>query len=201
MKIPLFPLDIVLFPGAPLPLHIFEDRYQEMIAECIAMKSTFGVVRAQREGLAVIGCTAEVVRVLHSYPDGRSDVLAQGVDRFEIEQLDNSRSFLQAEVDLVPDTGSIAPRHLREECVALHFEALELLGAIEPGLSLNLDEPVSYALAATMPADLAFHQELLTMRSDAQRTESLLAYYRNMLPKLRRGVRATKLASNNGHVM
>jgi Lon protease-like protein len=101
MKIPLFPLDVVLFPGAPLPLHIFEPRYREMVAECIAGNAVFGIVRAQRDGLAVIGCTAQVVRVLRSYPDGRSDILTQGIDRFEIEQLDDSRSFLQAEVALL----------------------------------------------------------------------------------------------------
>src|SRR6476660_3378912 len=88
MKIPLFPLDLVLFPGVPLPLHIFEQRYREMIAECMASSAPFGIVRAQRDGLTVIGCTARIVRVLHKYPDGRSDILTQGVDRFEIEQLD-----------------------------------------------------------------------------------------------------------------
>ena len=103
MKIPLFPLDVVLFPGTALPLHIFEGRYKEMIGECLAQKSAFGVVRAQREGLAVIGCTARIVRVLETYDDGRLDLLCQGSDRFEIENLDNSRSFLQAEVDFFGD--------------------------------------------------------------------------------------------------
>lgn len=201
MKIPLFPLDTVLFPGVPLPLHIFEDRYREMIRTCIAGRAPFGVVRARREGLAVIGCTAVVVRVLHQYPDGRSDILTQGVERFEIEQLDDSYSYLQAEVDLLPDIGAVAPRCAREECMALHFEALELLGAVEPSLSLNLDEPISYLLAATLPSDLGFQQELLTIRSDAERTERLLTYYRAMLPKLRRGVQATQRAATNGHVM
>ncbi len=201
MKIPLFPLDIVLFPGVPLPLHIFEPRYQEMIAECIAGNAAFGVVRAQREGLAVIGCTAQVVRELQRYPDGRSDVLTQGVDRFEIEQLDDSRAFLQAEVDLLPDEGMEAKRSMREECVALHFEALELLGVTEAGMNLNLDAPLAYLLAATMPADLNFHQALLAMRSDAERTETLVIYYRAMLPKLRRGRQASERAATNGHIM
>ena len=62
MKIPLFPLDVVLFPGAPLPLHIFEERYKEMIALCLQEHSSFGVVRAQSDGLAIIGCTARITR-------------------------------------------------------------------------------------------------------------------------------------------
>jgi Lon protease-like protein len=201
MKIPLFPLDLVLFPGVPLPLHIFEQRYREMIAECIASNALFGVVRAQREGLAVVGCSAQVVRVLHSYPDGRNDILTQGIDRFEIEQLDDSRSFLQAEVDLLPDTGAAADRSAREECVALHFETMRLLGTAEPGVSLSLDEPLAYLLAASIPADLNFQQALLAMRSDRERTETLSSYYRAILPKLRSGAKASERASTNGHVM
>ena len=202
MKIPLFPLDTVLFPGVPLPLHIFEERYREMITECLSTSTVFGVVRAQREGISVVGCTARIVRVLYQYPDGRSDILTQGVDRFEIEQLDDSRSFLQAEIDLLPDEGREASRAEREECVALHFEILELTG-VDPHapLNLDLDAPVAYVLASAMPTDVGFHQALLTMRSDAERTETLLAYYRAMLPKLRRGVHAGQRAASNGHIM
>jgi Lon protease-like protein len=201
MKIPLFPLELVLFPGMPLPLHIFEPRYREMIAECVAGNAPFGVVRAERDGLAIVGCTAQVVRVLRRYPDGRSDILTQGIDRFEIEQLDNSRTFLQAQVDMLPDSGPAAERSVREECVALHFEALQLLGGGEGNVQLNLDAPVAYLLAAAMPADLNFQQALLTMRSDRERTQTLLAYYREILPKLRSGAKASQRASTNGHIM
>jgi Lon protease-like protein len=201
MKIPLFPLELVLFPGMPLPLHIFEPRYREMIAECIAGNAPFGVVRAQRDGLATVGCTTQVMRVLRRYPDGRSDILTQGIDRFEIEQLDNSRTFLQAQVDMLPDSGPAAERSAREECVALHFEAQHLLGAGEGNMQLNLDAPVAYLLAAAMPADLNFQQALLTMRSDRERTQTLLAYYREILPKLRSGAKASQRASTNGHIM
>jgi Lon protease-like protein len=201
MKIPLFPLDVVLFPGVPLPLHIFEPRYREMIAECIAGNAAFGVVRAQRDGLAVIGCTAQVVRVLHTYPDERSDILAQGIERFEIVQLDNCRNFLQAEVDFLPDTPQLANRAAREECVALHFEALHLMGSSHAPMHFNLDAPVAYPLAAIMPADLNFQQALLSMRSDAERTETLSSYYRAILPKLRSAAKAGEHASTNGHIM
>ena len=76
--IPLFPLDVVLFPGTPLPLHIFEPRYKEMIAECRAQDRPFGVVRALEQGLADVGCTAEIVTVVKEYPDGRLDLVVEG---------------------------------------------------------------------------------------------------------------------------
>jgi len=201
MKISLFPLNLVLFPGTTLRLHIFENRYKEMIGECLAQHRDFGVVCAQREGLAVIGCAAEIVQVLQEYSDGRLDILCRGAERFEIELLDNSRTFLQAEVDFFQDEGAGAARALRERCAALYFEAAELMEAGAPDLHLDLDHPVSFQVASSAPCDLGFKQELLGLRSDAQRSERLLAFYQSMLPKLRRGVRASNAASGNGHVM
>lgn len=201
MKIPLFPLELVLFPEAALPLHIFEDRYKEMVNLCLANKTSFGVVCAQREGLAVVGCMAEIVRVLQEYPDGRLDILCQGTDRFEIENLDNSESYLEAEVHLFQDEGVMASRSLREECTALHFEVLELTGGERTHRAIDLDKPVAFRLASASPTDLPFRLELLAMRSDARRTERLIALYSTMLPKLRRGAQASTLAGRNGHVM
>jgi Lon protease-like protein len=202
MKIPLFPLEVVLFPEAALPLHIFEDRYKEMVSVCLTEKIGFGVVCAQREGLAIVGCTAEIVRILEKYPDGRMDILCQGAKRFEIENLDNSRSFLQAEVDFFADEGLPATRARREECTALHFEVLELMGGGDSAhRAFDLDEPVAFRLAWASPTDLAFRIELLALRSDAERTERLIAFYSAMLPKLRRGVQASATAGRNGHVM
>jgi len=201
MKVPLFPLDVVLFPGTPLPLHIFEERYKEMIAECLSEKSGFGVVRAQREGLAVIGCMARIVRVLHEYEDGRFDILCDGGERFEIEQLDNSREFLQAEVDFFADDGDESTRQLREECLALHFEVLELAGVGHQPAYVNLDQPIAFQLAWALPADLGFKQQLLGVRSDFERTQILCEFYKTMLPKLRIGAVANRVAASNGQVM
>jgi Lon protease-like protein len=201
MKVPLFPLDVVLFPGTCLPLHIFEERYKEMIGECLRERSGFGVVRAQREGLAVIGCMAKIARVLHEYEDGRLDILCDGGDRFEIEQLDNSRDFLQAEVDFFTDDGAESTRQAREECLALHFEVLELAGVGHQPAYINLDTPIAFQLAWALPADLGFKQQLLNARSDAERTQMLSEFYKTMLPKLRLGAMTNHVAASNGHVM
>src|SRR3954454_5760246 len=76
--IALFPLDVVLLPGAPMPLHIFEPRYKEMIAEALESKQPFGIVRAQQDSVAEIGCTAEVSEVVKKYEDGHLDILTEG---------------------------------------------------------------------------------------------------------------------------
>jgi len=204
MKIPLFPLDVVLFPGAALPLHIFEERYKEMVAGCIDREEPFGVVRAKSDGLAVIGCTARIVTVLKQYPDGRMDILCEGVGRFEIEVLDNSRAYLQAEVDAFEDDGPEATRAERERCLALHFEVTELAAAEDDSassLQMDLDHPISMTLACMLPVDLDFKQAVLGTRSDAERTAKLLAFYNAVLPKLRRGAQTSRAAGRNGHVM
>jgi Lon protease-like protein len=199
MKISLFPLDVVLFPGAPLPLHIFEERYRTMVRRCIAEEKVFGVVCASREGLAVVGCTARIVRTLQEYPDGRSDVLTEGVERFEIQHLDDSQAYLQADVRPFNDDGREAARDMRELCLAMHFEVLELAGAEVKHIGVDLNEPISFQVAWSIPAELAFKQELLSMRSDYDRTERLLSFYEAVLPKLRGGVQARAGAQKNGH--
>lgn len=201
MKIPLFPLDVVLFPGAPLPLHIFEERYRDMVRDCLTREIAFGVVCAGREGLAVIGCTAKIARILNDYPDGRRDILTEGVERFEIQHLDDTLTYLQADVRFFEDSGEEASRSLREECIALHFEVLELAGADVHHIGLDLNRPVSFQVAWSLPADLSFKQELLGIRSDRERTERLLHFYRLVLPKLRGGAQTRHRAEQNGHVM
>ena len=111
--LPLFPLDVVLLPGTPLPLHIFEPRYKEMIGECVANEAPFGVIRALEEGIADIGCTAEIVTVTKEYPDGRLDLISEGRHRFEVLQLNEERSFLRAEILLVPDEAGSATEEAR----------------------------------------------------------------------------------------
>lgn len=201
MKLSLFPLDVVLFPGTPLPLHIFEERYKTMIGECLQQQNAFGVVRAQEDGLAVIGCTAKILRVIHHYDDGRMDILCQGVERFEIEMLDSELEYLRCNALHYEDDGPDATRAQREHCAALHFETMELAGMEMDATRLSLDGPVSFQLTAALPADLGFKQQILGLRSDAERTERLVQFYEAILPNLRLSLPSQKTAGKNGHVM
>ena len=125
--LPLFPLDVVLFPGAPLPLHIFEPRYKEMIGECLEHKRPFGMVRALQDSLAEVGCTAAIVNVLRKYDDGRLDINTEGRQRFEIVQLNQERSFLRGEVIFFDDEpGAPKPAEL-ETLARLHGQLFDIL--------------------------------------------------------------------------
>ncbi len=197
--LPLFPLELVLLPGTPLPLHIFEPRYKEMVGECLAKSAPFGVIRAVEQGITEIGCTAEIVTVTKEYPDGRMDLVCEGRKRFEVLEVNRDRSFLQAEVLLVPDEPAIAAEEERSKAIQLHLEILSLAGAVQD-LSTADRSQLSFHLAGSLPLDLNFKQQLLAMRSEGQRLQAVTAYLEAILPKLRRASRARETAGGNGHV-
>jgi Lon protease-like protein len=196
--LPLFPLDVVLLPGTPLPLHIFEPRYKEMIGECVANEAPFGVIRALEEGIADIGCTAEIVTVTKEYPDGRLDLISEGRHRFEVLQLNEERSFLRADILLVPDEAGSTTDEARARATQLHLEVLSLAGAVQD-LSTATPSQLSFHLAGSLPLELDFKQKLLTMRSEGERLQLLTAYLEDIVPKLRRAVRTRQIAGGNGH--
>jgi Lon protease-like protein len=199
--LPIFPLELVLFPGTPLPLHIFEPRYQEMIGECLEQKTPFGVVRAVEKGLAEVGCAADIVEVTKKYDDGRLDILTEGRRRFEIRELDQDRSFLRAAVHYFDDApGAAAPADIAR-AAGLQKELMALAGAAEPADVETGHPQLSFQLAAAVPLDLDFKQTLLGMRSEPERLKAVLEYYQTLLPRMRRAVKARKTSGGNGHAI
>jgi Lon protease-like protein len=200
LLLPLFPLDLVLLPGVPLPLHIFEPRYKEMIKECLDEKRQFGIVRAKDEAFVNTGCTAEIINVLKSYPDGRMNILVEGQKRFEVLQLNQERSFLQAEVFYLEDESDPAASEEVEKALQLHGEIMQLAGA-------RPDEPekadvsqLAYRLAGSLPFDPDFQQALLELNSEAKRIRAIISFFERILPVLHRNASAKQRAGGNGHV-
>ncbi|MBZ5721548.1 MAG: LON peptidase substrate-binding domain-containing protein [Acidobacteriia bacterium] len=198
--LPLFPLDLVLLPGTPLPLHIFEPRYKEMIAECLAQKKGFGVVRAKaEEGVAEIGCTAEILHVTKQYPDGRMDIVTEGRERFEVMLVNNERAFLRAEVLYLQDEPGRATREEISRALELHRELLALAGATPDDATADEEPQLSFRLVGRLPLDLDFKQTLLGMKSEAERVQAIISYFETILPSLKRTVHVRQKAGGNGH--
>ena len=126
--LPLFPLSTVLLPATPLPLHIFEDRYKEMLRDLNPNRGEFGVVLAKEDGIVNIGCTATVDRVFQRYPDGRLDLLAMGRRRFQVISLDEEKPYLRATVEFFnDDEAGEVPMELRQKAI----EGYQLLRNLE----------------------------------------------------------------------
>ena len=198
--LPLFPLDLVLLPGVPLPLHIFEPRYKEMIKECIEQNRHFGIIRAHDETMATIGCTAEIINVLKSYPDGRMNILTEGKKRFELLQVNEERSFLQADVFYLEDEGKPAASAALETAIRLHAEIMQLAGAQPEHVEKADAAQLAYRLAGSLPFDPDFQQALLEMNSEAERIPALVTFFERIIPVLQRNARTKRKAGGNGHV-
>lgn len=201
----LFPLDLVLFPDTPLPLHIFEPRYKEMIGECLRTKEEFGVIRvvpgAEAARLAEYGCTATVVDVMRNYPDGRMDIMATGKERFELLEVNDERSFLRGRVryfdDDIGETADLAP--LRNKALELHGELALLTDAENPAIEAESNR-LAFQLTSLLPVDLDFKQAVLEMRTEEERLKMLLDYYSKIVPKLKTMMVGRTRAGGNGYV-
>lgn len=194
--LPLFPLQVVLLPGSDLPLHIFEERYKEMIGEAIRDSSEFGVVQASDKGILNVGCTATVANVVNRYEDGRLDILTRGRRRFEIILLDQEKEFLRAAVNFFDDDDDDpAPADLR----AITLAALKLLPDEDLGDLPDPNDPrLSFKVGDKIP-DLRFRQLLLSIRSETDRLKQLASYLPEFVAKARRTSHMRRLAPRNGH--
>lgn len=184
MRLALFPLDLVLFPGAVLPLHVFEVRYREMIGRCISEGADFGVVRI-RSGPEVggyaetvdVGTVASIVQH-RRLPDGRYVLLAAGGDRFRIVQRLPEQPYPQADVEVIgPEPGVVVEAGVLARVMARARRYTGLAaeaGEIDPGVTLDVaEEPetASFAVAATLAIAKSFQQELLEMATAARLDE------------------------------
>ncbi|MGB7584912.1 MAG: LON peptidase substrate-binding domain-containing protein [Terriglobales bacterium] len=197
--LPLFPLDVVLLPGAPLPLHVFEPRYKEMIGECLERKQPFGVLRAKDGEVAEVGCTAEILNVVKTYGDGRMDIMTQGRQRFEVMQVHSERPFLQAQVFYLRDDPGRATREEISRALELHGEIMKLAGSEPENVSEVNERELSFHLAGPLPLDLDFKQSLLGMKSESDRLRAVITFFENILPNVRRTMHVRRKAGGNGH--
>jgi Lon protease-like protein len=179
--LPLFPLNVVLFPHMALPLHIFEPRYRQMIGDCLEAGHSFGVV-AIREGTETgpakpyeVGTLAKIVRI-DRLEDGRMNLLVMGASRFEIVQTAEDRPYLRGLIRIIPEAGDDLDATARlTETTAITFRDYsnllrELVGR-EPDDAEPPMEPelLSYLIAAALNLQITEKQSLLAEpRTDAR---------------------------------
>ncbi len=198
-RIPLFPLNVVLLPGADLPLHIFEPRYREMVKQCLANTQEFGMLLALPNGIAHVGCTAEIVEVVKRYPDGRMDILAVGRAPFRVVELFNGNPLLEASVDYLEDRESRSDGGGRKQLLELYEACYTLVyGDYPRNTGAELPGHFSYFVAAMLPMDLLWKQHILELRTEADRVAQLLAYLRQWAPHLLKTGPLRQSAGGNG---
>ena len=187
MELPLFPLHTVLFPGRPLPLHVFEQRYREMLRHCLDGDRRFGVV-AIRSGAEVgdradffdVGTIAEIERV-EELEDGRANIVTRGAQRFRIDAVLNGTSYLRAQAAPLPDPppGKSAERRAQ----ALRNVLIPYLAALgAPSQMLErvptAPEALGWLAASTLQVELPVLQQLLELDDCGSRLDKTLQILR-----------------------
>ena len=200
-RIPLFPLNVVLFPGEQLPLHIFEPRYRRMVRECLDAKAPFGMLLALPYGVVRVGCTAEILEVVKRYEDGRMDIITVGRCPFRIMDLVTEDPLLEGHVDyLEDDSDDSPPPGKRKQLIELYDTCHTLLYTSMPkDLDDLRNEELAFTIAAALPLDLLWKQQILELRSETERQERLLGYLREWAPHLQKVGGLRSRAGGNGH--
>jgi hypothetical protein len=201
--LPIFPLQLVAFPGSAIPLHIFEERYREMVGEAETQGTEFGIVLAKENGIINAGCTVVVEKVLERYPDGRFDVITRGKRRFALLSIDREKPYLRGEVDFFDDDDwePVTP-DLRAKALAI---CKSVRAANEDDALGDNQEPepdpehplFSFQLARTV-RDVDFQSMILRSRSEADRLRQFVEFANEYVPRVQYALRMKRLVPGNG---
>jgi Lon protease-like protein len=201
---PLFPLGIVALPSERIPLHIFEDRYRQMIERCLAaapgsLEREFGILWLSDDELKEVGCACEIDAVLDRMDDGRLNILARGTRPFRLIERQDELPYPAGVVEFLSDRDDAGEPGTPRDARKLYRELVEL--ATDRELT---DDELSlmdaYAMAATVEFDADAKQELLELRSEAERLSLLATLLRTAIERLAVIDRAQARARSNGKV-
>ncbi|QYJ15987.1 Lon protease 2 [Rubrobacter xylanophilus DSM 9941] len=199
--IPLFPLNIVLMPGAPQALHIFEERYKQMVNECLERGSEFGMVLSDESGTREVGCTARIVELVRRFEDGRMLILVEGSRRFRLRSILTGKPYYVGEVEYLEDEPEEDVSGLAEECIALLERVVA--AATEGSVDIEVEPPyrnLSFAIAGRIDFDLETRQEILELRSERSRLEKLRELLSEAARKLEQERKIREKAETNGYL-
>lgn len=200
-RIPLFPLGLVLLPGMSLPLHIFEERYKQLIAECLQESAPFGIVWFDGQTIRSVGCTARVINVLHRYEDGRMDILTRGERRFFTEALVEEKPYIEADVRFIEDaeaTDDSAAYEAARTLLAKLSGAGHLAETIE-ALDVESAQELSFAIPAIEGFTHSERQRFLEMTSSSERLQKGVQALTGILERVRVTNQVQKIIGGNGH--
>ncbi|MDP6701253.1 MAG: LON peptidase substrate-binding domain-containing protein [Candidatus Latescibacteria bacterium] len=203
--IPLFPLQIVVFPGQAVPLYIFEPRYRQLFAEVRAAEEwgevlQVGIVLGQdRETQASVGCTVELRQVVTQYGDGRLQIVTEGMWRFRIDSVVEVKPYVEAWVEYIKDEEEPPDQNLIERALA-EYRRLVKLAREETGTATADGIPTTtWQLAEAVVMDVAQRQQLLEMTSENGRLQALCDYFGQLALMVEQRRLAQRQEGSDGH--
>ncbi len=205
-RIPLFPLGVVVLPEMILPLHIFEERYKQMIGECIADDKPFGIVLFDSQSIRSAGCTTRVTEIIKRYDDGRMDIATRGDRRFVIREIVEEKSYLEAQVVFFEDAAERPDPGIAETVAQAHRLLKQMAGMAAlpaPEVLLSLEDParLSFAIAALEGFTPSERQTFLEITSAYERLRKSVQALSRLLERLRLNREIKRLIGGNGHAL
>lgn len=200
--LPLFPLQVVLFPDSLLPLHIFEERYKQLINECLNERKEFGINLVQHGEMAKVGCTAEVREVVKKYNDGKMDVLVRGSRRYLLANpVMSSSLYSVGRVTLLQDQHEVTDTALTMDTIRLHNQLVRVVyGGDEFAIEWDERNPIlSFRIAQKAGMELVQRQELLEQNSENRRLKLLHKYFVEVIPRLERLGEVERIIKSDGY--
>ena len=204
--IPFFPLPLVIFPDEPLALHIFEERFKDLIGYCLGNTDDlqgarpFGISLTENHTIRPIGCEVRVDRILSRSANGEMDIVVVGMRRYEMVTTREEKSYPEIEVRYFSDTNSEATSHKRERAIAMHVRLVEMAKGRPPQMNYPEGLRTSYLLAQQAGLDVPQRQNLLEMRSEDARLDYLISYYERIIPALSERTEVKERIQANGYV-
>jgi ATP-dependent Lon protease len=204
--LPLFSLSAVVFPGEAVALHIFEERYKEMMNNCLSPDGlarhpdSFGIVLARKGGLASVGCSVSIEKIVGRYDDGRMDIITRGTRRFRRGSILTAKSYQEIEVQFFDDINTEETVTLSETAIALHLKLVELAKGEPYTFTPAPPGKLAFQLAHNCGLELDQRQHLLELRSEQERLTLLVEHYRRIIPAASKNEILKAQVRLNGHI-
>ena len=186
----LFPLGTVLVPGEVLPLHIFEQRYKELVADCLEAEQQFVLLYADEAGTREVGTTARIVDVLERFEDGRLNIVVEGAEVVRVVEITRGHSYMTGNVEQAEDDPAAGDE--AGSALGLYRQIAQASGADPDPEVDNGRYPLSYAITARVEFPTPDKQRILEMRREGERLMAIVEL-------LARGLQSVEMAREIEH--
>ena len=208
IEIPLFPLNVVLFPHSKIPLYIFEERYKEMIGNCINNGTAFGINFFSEKNIHITGCSALVEEVTERKENGEMNIIVKGVQRYKIISYELSiAGYYSGIIEYLDDAIEGFDKIKMEKAVKIYNDLVEIVykgsvKKIELGdLKWNDGKrSVTFTMAEKSGLSLVERQRMLELDSEEMRLDFILKYFSEVIPKIKEADKLSNIIKSDGYI-
>lgn len=201
--IPIFPLNIVVLPGEPVPLHIFEPRYKQLISDCAPLPGErsyqpFGITFSQKNKINDVGCTVLVDEILHKYPEGELDIMTYGQQRFRLLETYRDKVYLTGEVEWIDEDEEEVENEDRDVVLELYEQFLQVVEVHDLTLDARSTH-LSYEIAYRVNLEKNPKLQLLETDGESARLKLLRGYLEAAVPQIEKAKEFRRIVRGNGY--